>query len=126
MSIEIPGIVEHIIFPSVKKHDVKDGFAIFAVSLNGFSSKYNVDLEKEVTSKLRKKNNGYRNYDTFTVTVDSFQKNEQISTKSILSTFIHDIQLASILILCNAISTLEISPSEIIIRSWPKRVGISP
>lgn len=76
MSIEIPGIVEHIIFPSEKKHDVKDGFAIFSVSLNGFSSKYKAELEKDIQSKLKKKN-GYKDYGTFIVTVDSFLKDER-------------------------------------------------
>ena len=72
MPIELPGIVEHVIFPKDGKHEVKDGFAIFAVTLNGLSSKYETELEKDVLKHLNSKN--YKSYGSFAVTVNTFER----------------------------------------------------
>ena len=70
MSIEIPGIIEHVIYPK-NASDSKGGFAIFAVSLNNLSSKYNKDINRDVLVKLNSKN--YKSYGTFAVTVNNFE-----------------------------------------------------
>lgn len=67
MSIELPVLVEKVVFRNEK------GFAILAASLNAYSSKYKPELEELLEKKVKK-----NKYNNFTITIGCLDVHERV------------------------------------------------